>query len=82
MAVTILRLGFDSLAGYALARLKFPGNRAALFHHPGHDDGAAHRAAHPAFIILKQLSMLNTYQGLIVPLAVDAFGIFLMKQFF
>ncbi len=36
----------------------------------------------PRFIILKQLSMLNTYQGLIVPLAVDAFGIFLMKQFF
>src|SRR5262249_1157966 len=29
--VTILRLLFDSLAGYALARLKFPGNRVIFF---------------------------------------------------
>jgi len=31
VAVTILRLAFDSLAGYALARLKFPGNRLLFF---------------------------------------------------
>ena len=31
VAVTILRLIFDSMAGYALARLRFPGNRALFF---------------------------------------------------
>ncbi|MBK8024259.1 MAG: hypothetical protein IPK19_23205 [Chloroflexi bacterium] len=36
----------------------------------------------PRFIILKQLGMLNAYQGIIIPLMADAFGIFLMKQFF
>jgi len=36
----------------------------------------------PRFIILKQFGILNTYQGLILPLAADAFGVFLMKQFF
>ena len=36
----------------------------------------------PRFIMLKQLGMLNTYQGVIIPLMADAFGIFLMKQFF
>jgi multiple sugar transport system permease protein len=36
----------------------------------------------PRFIILRQLGMLNTYQGFIFSLAADAFGVFLMKQFF
>jgi len=36
----------------------------------------------PRFIILKQLGILNTYHGLILTLAADGFGIFLMKQFF
>ncbi|MBP8973074.1 MAG: carbohydrate ABC transporter permease [Anaerolineae bacterium] len=82
VAVTILRLGFDSLAGYALARLKFPGNRLLFFTILGTMMVPPIVLLIPRFIILKQLSMLNTYQGLIVPLAVDAFGIFLMKQFF
>jgi multiple sugar transport system permease protein len=36
----------------------------------------------PRFLVLRQLGMLNSFSGLILPLAVDAFGIFLMKQFF
>jgi multiple sugar transport system permease protein len=36
----------------------------------------------PRFIILRQLGLINTYAGVIVTLSVDAFGIFLMKQFF
>ncbi len=82
VAVTILRLAFDSLAGYALARLKFPGNRLLFFTILGTMMVPPIVLLIPRFIILKQFSMLNTYQGLIVPLAVDAFGIFLMKQFF
>ena len=35
----------------------------------------------PRFLVLKQLGMINTYAGLILPLMFDAFGIFLMKQF-
>ncbi len=82
VAITIGRLAFDSLAGYALARIRFPGNRVLFFVVLGTMMVPPIVLLIPRFIILKQLSMLNTYQGLIVPLAVDAFGIFLMKQFF
>jgi len=82
VAITIARLAFDSLAGYALARLKFPGNRLLFFVILGTMMVPAIVLLIPRFIILKQMNMLNTYGGLIVPLSVDAFGIFLMKQFF
>jgi multiple sugar transport system permease protein len=82
VVVTILRLAFDSLSGYALARLKFPGNRLIFFTILGTMMVPPIVLLIPRFIILKEMSMLNTYQGLIIPLSVDAFGIFLMKQFF
>jgi multiple sugar transport system permease protein len=82
IAITIARLAFDSLAGYALARLKFVGNRVIFFTILGTMMVPGIVLLIPRFIILKQMSMLNTYQGLIIPLSVDAFGIFLMKQFF
>jgi ABC-type glycerol-3-phosphate transport system permease component len=82
IAITVARLAFDSLAGYALARLKFVGNRVIFFTILGTMMVPAIVLLIPRFIILKQMSILNTYQGLIIPLSVDAFGIFLMKQFF
>lgn len=82
IAVTVLRLIFDSLAGYSLARLKFPGNRAVFFVMLGTMMIPGVVLLIPRFIILRQLGMLNTYQGVIVSLAADAFGVFLMKQFF
>lgn len=82
LSVTIMRLLFDSLAGYALARLKFPGNRVMFFTILGTMMIPGVVLLIPRFIILKQLGLLNTYQGVILALAADAFGIFLMKQFF
>lgn len=82
ISITIARLAFDSLAGYALARIKFPGNRLLFFTILGTMMVPAIVLLIPRFIILKQMHLLNTYQGLILPLSVDAFGIFLMKQFF
>ncbi len=81
-AVTLLRVLFDSLAGYSLARLNFPGNRLMFFIILGTMMIPAVVLLIPRFIILKQLGLLNTYQGVILALAADAFGIFLMKQFF
>lgn len=82
VAVTLFRLLFDSLAGYALARLKFAGNRLMFFVMLGTMMIPGIVLLIPRFIILKQLGMLNTYQGFIFSLAADAFGVFLMKQFF
>ncbi len=82
VAVTVLRLIFDSMAGYALARMKFPGNRAIFYLILGTMMIPGVVLLIPRFIILKQLGLLNTYQGVILALAADAFGVFLMKQFF
>lgn len=82
VGVTVLRLIIDSLAGYALARIRFPGNRVLFFIILGTMMIPGIVLAIPRFLILKELLLLNTYQGLILSLAADAFGIFLMKQFF
>jgi multiple sugar transport system permease protein len=36
----------------------------------------------PKFLVLNQLGIYNSYSALILPLLVDAAGIFIMKQFF
>ncbi len=82
IAVTILRVFFDSMAGYALARLRFPGHRALFFIILGTMMIPGVVLLIPRFLLLKQLGLLNSYQGYIVTLAADAFGILLMKQFF
>ncbi|MBK8023218.1 MAG: carbohydrate ABC transporter permease [Chloroflexi bacterium] len=82
LTIMLLRLLFDSLAGYALARIKFPGNRLMFTIILGTMMIPGVVLLIPRFIILKQLGMLNAYQGIIIPLMADAFGIFLMKQFF
>lgn len=82
VVVTILRLLFDSLAGYALARLKFPGSRPIFFIILGTLMIPGVVMLIPRFLMLRQLGLLNTYQGYFLVLAADAFGILLMKQFF
>jgi multiple sugar transport system permease protein len=96
LTVMLLRLVFDSLAGYALARIKFPGSRLIFIAMLGTMMVPAIVLLIPRFIILRQLGMLGPldlggipvldyivdFRGVIFPLMVDAFGIFLMKQFF
>lgn len=80
--VTIGRIMIDSLAGYALARLQFPGRRLmfatiiAVLAIPGIV------LLIPRFLIVNQLGMFNTYAGMILPLLFDAVGILLMKTAF
>lgn len=81
-AITILRLVFDSLAGYALARINFVGNRLFFFIILGTMMIPGVVLLIPRFIILQQLGLINTYQGVVITLGADAFGVFLMKQFF
>ena len=82
LLVTAGRVFLCSLAGYALARIKFRG-RAAVF--------TALLAVMavpgvvlliPKFLVLKYLGIYDTYPALVLPLLVDAAGVFIMKQFF
>lgn len=80
--VTLMRLILNSMAGYALARLDFPGRRWVFGLVVGVLMVPAIVLAIPRFIVMGQLGMLNTWAGLIIPLGMDAFGIFMMRQFF
>ena len=82
VSVTVLNLVFNSLAGYALARLQFRGKQfwflliLAILAVP------AQVTLIPTFLILKTFGWLNSYQGMIVPGMVNATFIFMMRQFF
>lgn len=80
--VMIFRLIFDSMAGYALSRMKFPGNRAIFFMVLGTLMIPSVVLLIPRFLLLNQLNLLNSFQGYVIVLSADAFGILLMKQFF
>jgi len=81
-AVTVLSLLFHSMAGYALARLRFRG-RDALF------SGiyatllvSLPLIMVPLFLVAKTLGLLDSYLGMILPAVFNAFGIFFLRQFY
>jgi multiple sugar transport system permease protein len=80
--VTLGRLLFDSMAGYALARLRFRGRGAVFSAIIAVMAVPSVVLLIPKFLILKQLNLYNTYPGMILPLLTDAAGVFIMRQFF
>ena len=80
--VTIGRVFFDSLAGYALARLHFAGRTAMAALFIGIMAVPAVVLLIPKYLVLVQLGIYNTYLGMIIPLVADAAGVFIMRQFF
>jgi multiple sugar transport system permease protein len=82
IAVTLGRVFFDSLAGYALSRLHFRGRNVmfaglvAVMAVPGVV------LLIPKFLVINQLGIFDSYGGMILPLLTDAAGIFIMKNFF
>jgi multiple sugar transport system permease protein len=80
-AVTLISLLLNCMAGYAFAKLRFPG-RDRLFRVllaalviPGQV------AMLPLFLMLKQMGLVNTYWGVIIPGMASVFGIFLIRQY-
>ncbi len=82
LSVTFLRVFLDSLAGYALARLRFRGRGAAFATVVAVMAVPGVVLLIPKFLIIRQLGMYDTYYGMIIPLLVDAAGVFIMKNFF
>jgi len=80
--VTIGRAIFDSMAGYALARLHFKGRNVVFAGMVAVMSVPAAALLIPKFLVLNSLGIYNTYAGMILPLLVDATGVFIMKGFF
>ncbi len=84
----IFNLVFSSLAGYPLARMKFAGKKFIFFGILATIMVPFQAIMVPVYLITVKLgltdgvSVLNGYIGLVMPFAVSAFGIFLMRQAF
>ncbi|MBP0493299.1 carbohydrate ABC transporter permease [Pararoseomonas indoligenes] len=80
--ILFFQLLFAVPAGYALAKLRFPGSGFAF--------GAVmlgllvpyHVPALPLYVGFSQLGLLNSYTALIAPATISVFAIFLFRQFF
>jgi multiple sugar transport system permease protein len=78
---TILSLLFNASAGYAFAKLRFKGRDrifqlllAALVI-------PAQVTMLPLFLMLKEIGLINSFAGVLVPLTASIFGIFLVRQY-
>ena len=80
--ILFFQLLFAVPAGYALAKLRFPGRdfvfglvMLGLLVPP-------HVPALPLYVAFSQVGLLNTYAALILPFTISVFAIFLFRQFF
>lgn len=81
-SVTLIALLFHSMSGYALARLRFPGREVIFLTMFSTFLVSLPVIIVPLFILVRTLGMLNSYAGLIVPAIFNAFGIFLLRQYY
>lgn len=82
VSIFVLQVLVALPAAYALAKLRFVG-RNVLFALVLFCILIPPQAtAIPVFLLLHSLGLLDSYAALIVPFAISAFGIFLMRQFF
>lgn len=81
VATVLANILFSSMAGYALAKLRFRGNKLVF---------AAVLASMmipyvalfvPQFIIIVQAGLVNTLTGIVLPLLVMPIAVFIMRQF-
>ncbi len=82
VGITLGQTVFSAMAGYAFARLKFPGRDVLFFLILGTMMIPFPVTLIPSFLIVANLGWLDTYQALIIPRVVSAFAIFLFRQFF
>lgn len=78
---TAFHLLFDSMAGYAFAKRQFPGKNVLFWLVISTLTVPAQVTLIPVFLILKDLNLLDSYPGVILPGLANVFGVFLMKQF-
>jgi multiple sugar transport system permease protein len=78
---TVLSVLINSLAGYAFAKLPFPG-RERLFRRLAMALVVpAQVGMLPLFLLLREFGLVNTYAGVLVPYLASIYGIFLIRQY-
>ncbi len=82
VVVVLGNLLLDSLAGYALARIRFRGRSLVFFGIISMLMIPFQSIMLPVYIVLRTLGLINSYAGMILPQLVSAMGVFLMRQAF
>lgn len=80
--VTLVSLFFDSMTAYAFARLRFPGRNALFIVVLIALMIPLQVTMIPLFQMMLKFGWINTFVGLMLPRATNAFGIFMLRQFF
>jgi multiple sugar transport system permease protein len=78
---TVLSLIFNVMAGYAFAKLRFNGREEIFRGLLGAVVIPAQVAMLPLFLLLKNLGLVNSYAGVLVPALASIFGIALVRQY-
>jgi len=79
--VTLFSLLFNSMAGYAFAKLRFGGRNRIFGLLLAGLVIPAQVGMLPLFLIMRSLHLVNTYWGVIIPSLASVFGVFLIRQF-
>ncbi|QWP75132.1 carbohydrate ABC transporter permease [Lysobacter sp. K5869] len=79
--VTVIAVLLNTLAGYAFAKLAFAGRETVFRLLLAALVIPAQVSMMPLFLMLKQMGLINTYAGAVVPGMAGIFGIFLVRQY-
>ena len=82
ISTVVLNLFLCSLTGYALARMRFVGRQVIFYAVLATTMVPFQVLLIPLFIVTLKLGLVDSYAGVILPVAVNAFGIFLLRQAF
>jgi multiple sugar transport system permease protein len=79
--VTVLSLLINSMAGYAFAKLRFRGRERVFRVLLTGLVIPVQVSMLPLFLLMRELGLINTYWGVIIPSLSSIFGIFLIRQY-
>lgn len=80
-SVTLAQIFLCAMAGYSLAKKKFPGSKILFSIYIASMMIPGQVTLVPLYILVSKFHMINTYWGLILPAIAAPFGVFMMRQF-
>jgi multiple sugar transport system permease protein len=81
VSVTLISMLVNAMAGYAFGKLRFRGRNRLFQVFLIGLMVPAQAGMLPLFLLLKQMGLVNTYAGVMIPSLASIFGIFLVRQY-
>ncbi|MEI6405318.1 MAG: carbohydrate ABC transporter permease [Actinomycetes bacterium] len=78
--IAVSQVFFSSLAGFAFAKMEFPGKKWMLIFVVGTMMLPSQLGVIPMYMMMSKLNWIDNFKALIIPALVSAFGVFWMRQ--